>query len=263
MDDPGKLRIPTRIRGERFLAGVYTRGHVEGRPDVRPIEEPHPPGHGAQPTPNVLCSGCNQSGPSSVFSLMSLCSDDYVTGVDRVAVDSMSARIQEYFDRDYARQVAGLSLVCGSRGVAEDSVQEALARAWEQEWRGEHIDVLTAWVAAVATNLARSYFRRQSVEIRARFRGNARDRPKTDEAGQVDRRVDLLHAISLLPKRQREALFLRYFEDLDMTSISECLNMNEGAVKTLLFRARRSLAEILKAPDDGSAYERDEREAEE
>ena len=40
--------------------------------------------------------------------------------------------------------------------TAEDSVQEALARAWERLDRGDGIDRLAAWVTTVALNLARS-----------------------------------------------------------------------------------------------------------
>lgn len=39
-------------------------------------------------------------------------------------------RIREFVDGEYAKVVATVALVCGSVATAEDSVQEALARAW-------------------------------------------------------------------------------------------------------------------------------------
>jgi DNA-directed RNA polymerase specialized sigma24 family protein len=79
-------------------------------------------------------------------------------------------RIQEFVDSEYVRVVATVALVCGSVATAEDSVQEALARAWEQLARGKAIDRLPAWITTVALNLARSQMRRWRAERRARDR---------------------------------------------------------------------------------------------
>ncbi len=79
-------------------------------------------------------------------------------------------RIREFVDHEYARVVATVTLVCGSVATAEDSVQEALARAWEQLARGRSIDRLPAWITTVALNLARSQMRRWRSERRARDR---------------------------------------------------------------------------------------------
>src|SRR4051794_26399414 len=76
-------------------------------------------------------------------------------------------RIREFVDGEYAKVVATVALVCGSVATAEDSVQEALARAWERLDRGDGIDRLPAWVTTVALNLARSQMRRWRSERRA------------------------------------------------------------------------------------------------
>ena len=78
--------------------------------------------------------------------------------------------IRAFLDGEYAQVVATVALVCGSTATAEDSVQEALARAWERLDRGDGIDRLAAWVTTVALNLARSQMRRWRSERRARDR---------------------------------------------------------------------------------------------
>lgn len=70
----------------------------------------------------------------------------------------------------YPRIVGTVALVCGNRALAEDAVQDALARAWEHLERGNDIDSLPAWVTAVALNVVRSNFRRVLAEQRARRR---------------------------------------------------------------------------------------------
>src|SRR6266508_1770181 len=112
--------------------------------------------------------------------------------------------IREFLDHDYERMVAGLTLMTGSQAMAEDAVQEALARAWERMDRGQRFDSLKAWVTVVATNLIRSGLRRLYAERRARARLTAPDRP-TGALERSEDRMDVIVAVRALPRRQREA----------------------------------------------------------
>ena len=154
-----------------------------------------------------------------------------------------------------AKVVATVALVCGSVATAEDSVQEALARAWERLDCGDGIDRLPAWVTTVALNLARSQMRRWRSERRARDRlGPLRDDLSNAPAASGDAHA-VREALRALPRRQREVTVLRYYLGLDVREIAEHLGIAEGTVKAMLFRARQSLAVTL-ADDD----EPDERE---
>ena len=141
----------------------------------------------------------------------------------------------------YPKLVSALVLVVGSRGVAEDCVQEALARAWERSERGMKIDSLPAWVTTVSMNLSRSWLRRQRVERRAR-QGTTEDRAREPDGVALDVRK----ALSALPRSQREATVLRYYLDLNIAEIATVLGIGEGTVKSTLFRARRKLAHALR-----------------
>lgn len=158
----------------------------------------------------------------------------------------LEARLQTFLDEEYRQVVATVELVCGSLATAEDSVQEAMARAWEREARGEVIDRLPAWVTTVALNLARSQMRRWRSERKARTRLEPlhRDLPDAPSASGVAHAVrEALHA---LPRRQREVTVLRYYLGLDVAGIAEWLGIGEGTVKAQLFRARQSLADALR-----------------
>jgi RNA polymerase sigma factor (sigma-70 family) len=151
--------------------------------------------------------------------------------------------IRQFLERDYARLVAGLSLVTGSQPVAEDAVQEALARAWERSLRGEVISSLRGWVAVVALNVVRSRFRRLRVERSAlRFTEGARPALSLDAS---EDRLDLERALRSIPRRQRDAIVLRYAVDLPIRDVATALGLTEEGVKALLYRARRSLADAL------------------
>lgn len=137
-----------------------------------------------------------------------------------------------------------MALVSGSQAAAEDAVQEALARAWERSERGQTIDSLPAWVTRVAMNLSMSRLRRLRVERRHAPRV-ARGETTPAEAGAVEDRVDVVAALSALPRRQREVTVLRYYLGLDVAEIARTLELNPGTVKTSLFRAREKLAAAL------------------
>jgi RNA polymerase sigma-70 factor (ECF subfamily) len=160
--------------------------------------------------------------------------------------------IREFLHTSYPRLVAAVALTSGSRPAAEDAVQEALIRAWERSDRGEEIDSLEGWVTTVALNLARSGLRRLRSERRARARLASAwlGEPPTADRLDVDR------ALSTLPRRQREAIVLRYYLQLDTREVAAALRVNEGTVKSTLFRARATLAEALGIHDTEEANDR-------
>lgn len=138
--------------------------------------------------------------------------------------------------------MAAVALVAGSYDVAEDAVQEALARAWERG-KTDTIRSLPAWVTRVSLNLVRSRWRR--------IRAEAAARKRLETPIPTDRVViyDVQRALARLPSRQREVTVLRYYLGMDVGEIAGTLGVNEGTVKTQLFRARRALATILGEDD--------------
>jgi RNA polymerase sigma-70 factor (ECF subfamily) len=159
--------------------------------------------------------------------------------------------IREFLHTAYPRLVAAVALACGSRPAAEDAVQEALLRSWERSEKGQEIDSLEAWVTTVAMNLSRSGLRRLRSERRARTRLAV---PRSLEPDAE--RLDVERALSTLPRRQREAVVLRYYLQLDTREIAGALGINEGSVKSTLFRARAALAAALELDQDEEANDR-------
>jgi RNA polymerase sigma-70 factor (ECF subfamily) len=179
------------------------------------------------PPPVSLDPGVNPWDPSRVFRS----SDGRGTGLDE-------GTIREFLGTRYPRLVGALSILCGSRAAAEDVVQEALARAWEQDERGRRIESLEAWVTRAAMNLARSRWRRMRVERRDRPASVPAPEPSADA-------VDVGRALRGLSGRQREVTVLRYYLQYDVAEIAATLGVSEGTVKTQLHRARTALAREL------------------
>jgi RNA polymerase sigma-70 factor (ECF subfamily) len=171
--------------------------------------------------------------------------------VERVDHDE---RIRAFVAAEYRQVVATVALVCGSTATAEDSVQEALARAWEHTARGKDIERLGAWVTTVALNLARSQMRRWRSERRARTKLGALRPEVHDVTGATGDAYAVRQALRDLPRRQREVTALRYYLGLDVRAIAEHLGIAEGTVKAMLFRARQSLAIALGDDDPNEEH---------
>jgi RNA polymerase sigma-70 factor, ECF subfamily len=150
--------------------------------------------------------------------------------------------IQHFIQTGYPRLVVAMTFVTGSFAAAEDTVQEALVRAWIRSEHGEEIESLAAWVTTVAMNLSRKAWRRALVERRSRGRIA---RPDVTTGAGLDDALDVRAAIARLPRRQRETAVLRYVLEMDTREVATALGIDEGTVKSHLSRARAALGRAL------------------
>jgi RNA polymerase sigma-70 factor (ECF subfamily) len=157
-----------------------------------------------------------------------MASSTYVT--PRTEVDRLT--FEDFYAAEFDRVLDSAFAFSGDRDAATDATQEAFARAFarwrrlsRQEWAG-------GWVTTTALNV-----------LRRRFRDAARSRVLVDERVPHDAlgRVDLLRALRALPVRQREAAVLFYLADLPLHAVAEAMGVSDGAVKSHLARARKSL----------------------
>lgn len=163
------------------------------------------------------------------------------------AADGRAADLEDFVNRDAPRVLGALTLITGDLGRAEDALQEALAKAWQH--RDQPIEHLAAWITVVATNHARSGWRRSSAEARALSKVGGRAAPDQTSAGEPDEA--LLAALRALPDRERQVAVMHYVLDESVGSIAAALEIADGTVKTLLFRARQHLATELRLIGEG------------
>ncbi|GAB4106092.1 SigE family RNA polymerase sigma factor [Micromonospora taraxaci] len=130
---------------------------------------------------------------------------------------------------------------------AEDLVQEVLAKAYARWGRISRTDRPDAYVRRMLVNAHHSWWRRRSsreVSVAAvtDWAGAA------DEAAVVAERDALWRLVRELPRSQRTVIVLRYYEDLDDTSIAEILACSAGTVRTHAKRALATLRKRQEAP---------------
>ncbi|MFP5309534.1 MAG: RNA polymerase sigma factor [Actinomycetes bacterium] len=158
---------------------------------------------------------------------------------DRAAVTAVC-------EREHRRLVGILTLHTGDPWVAEELANEVLVALCER-WAGSPpIEDPRAWVTRVALNHANSWIRRRVAERRARARlerltvGDA----AADGAPGVDGAEDgaaVRAAVAALPRRQREAVVLRYWDGMSADEAGAVMGVDAGTVRALTHQAVTAL----------------------
>ena len=133
--------------------------------------------------------------------------------------------------------------VLGNHADAEDVTQTTFLNAYRALEQGVRPRKPSNWLLTIASNAIKQRFRQEQarprlVELDEHIAGQESD----DDGPSVG---ELLTALSKIPPQQRQAIVLREFEGRSYSEIAEILGVTTSALETLLFRARRSLAEEL------------------
>lgn len=141
--------------------------------------------------------------------------------------------------------------------VAEELAQEAFKRAFQRLSTYDQQLRFASWFFQILHNVTIDYLRRkrpttvsleewEELGYPGMEPASAETAPDVlAEQAAVARALDA--ALYLIRPEYREAVVLRYHEDLSVQEIAEIMAVPAGTVKTYLFRARKELASILSA----------------
>ncbi len=150
----------------------------------------------------------------------------------------------EWFKAQYGRVLAAALIATGGdRSLAEDATADAFAKALDRWPRVSAMASPTGWTIRVAVNRSRRRWNRN------RRRADLEELTATQESSALPIEVDveLLAAIDRLPRRQREAIVLRYVEDLTQREVASKLGIAPGTAAATIHSARRNLSTMMKA----------------
>ena len=170
-------------------------------------------------------------------------------GLARLAQGGDRRAYDELIRRHYGRAVATACHLVGNREDAEDLVQEAFVKAHRglASFRGD--GSFAGWLRRILVHLARDRFRRAEREpIQASLAAAAGHEGGRDPGAEV-RGKELgrlvAEAMGALPENQRLALALRTQDELGYDEVGEALGVTPATARTLVMKARRSLAARL------------------
>jgi RNA polymerase sigma-70 factor (ECF subfamily) len=152
-----------------------------------------------------------------------------------------------------------LSRMVQNHAVAEELAQDVFVRVYRSRHAYEPSAKFTTWLFRITTNVALNHFRderhdHQNVSLDAPTasgkRFEAPDGNRSIEQRLVNEATakEIREAISLLPEKQRAAVLMHKYQDMDYNQIAGVLGMSRSAVKALMFRSyerlRTSLAHL-------------------
>jgi len=160
---------------------------------------------------------------------------------DRMAFRSLLER--------HARRTLSLARhTLGHAGEAEDIVQEAFVRVWQNASRFDAGRArFTTWLHRIVVNLCLDTLRRPRHAGDEGVDEVADDTP--DALGQAltqERRVAVHAALRSLPPRQRAALVLFHFQGAPARECAASMALSDKAFESLLIRARGALKDALR-----------------
>ncbi len=166
-----------------------------------------------------------------------------------------------YLVTKYHRQIIHfLFRMVHNEAVAEELAQEVFLRVYRsrESYRAEA--KFSTWLYRIATNLAVNHARdtknermAQTLELDAPDAESgtmpevADDDPNVEQRMLREERMAAIRAqVKALPERQRMAVLMHKYQEMDYRQIGEVLKLSESATKSLLFRAYQTLRERLK-----------------
>ncbi len=134
----------------------------------------------------------------------------------------------------------------GNHHDAEDVAQESLIAGWHrlEQFRGQ--SAFSTWMYRIITRLALNRLQRDKVAEPLDLLGDVADENTAHEQAERNLAVNAVtQAIDELPVPQRVAVVLHHFEGLSYAEIATITQSTVPAVRSHLFRARRTLALTL------------------
>jgi len=155
-------------------------------------------------------------------------------------------------DQHSGELLAYLIRLLDDRQAAEDCLQEVYLKAFRAYARLPLESNRRAWLYRIATNTARSVWRRQGREDGrvTRLVDEAED-PQIQPDEQLERSADLIRlraAVDALPYKQREALLLRRYQGLAYEAIGPILGCSPQSARANAYQALKKLRLLMGSP---------------
>jgi len=155
-------------------------------------------------------------------------------------------------DRHRAPVVHFLYRMVQNDAVSEELAQEVFLRVYRSRATYAPTAKFTTWLFRIATHLALNWIRDGKKEkgqeslneelLDGVQRQVAADQPTVEQSMVYEVKLrEVRHAIGMLPEKQRAAVMMHKYEELEYSQIAKALTCSESAVKSLLFRAYETL----------------------
>jgi RNA polymerase sigma-70 factor (sigma-E family) len=162
-------------------------------------------------------------------------------GADQATAIDVDQLVVSLFRQEGQSLVRLARLFVDDRNAAEDLVQEAFIRLARSAHRINDESKAAAYLRSIVLNLARDNNRRGLVSLRHHLPLDDARASTEDEIELREDQREVIEALRELPHRQRNALVLRYYEELGIDEIASVMGISRNSVKTHLKRGLAAL----------------------
>ena len=173
---------------------------------------------------------------------------------DNVALDD-DLFVEAMYQQHGQGLVRMVRLFVDDRNAAEDLVQEAFIRLARSAHKIDDHRKAGAYLRSIVLNLARDHNRRGLVSLRHRLPLDDREASVEDTVVLAEDHQEVVDALRTLPRRQRDCLILRYYDELGVDDIADTLGISRNSVKTHLTRGMAALESQLSTAAPAEASE--------
>lgn len=153
--------------------------------------------------------------------------------------------ITSLYAQHYRSLIRLAALLLDEVAACEDVVQEAYIRVHAARGRLRDPDKALAYLRQAVVNLSRSTLRRRVVAARHAPRPMPDAASAEHDAYALVERDAVVAALRRLPRRQREAVVLRYYADASEAQAAALMGVSVGAVKSYTSRGLTGLGALL------------------
>lgn len=156
---------------------------------------------------------------------------------DRNAFEEL---INFYFDRLYKEAY----IRCKYEEDAKEIVQETIYKAYKSIGKLKEPQYFKTWISKILINVSNDYMRKNGMIQLDHTEDDYIKKVHKDE--NIELKIDLYNAMDELEDKYKDAIILRYIEDLKVEEISNILDRPVNTIKTHLRKAIRDMKNLLK-----------------
>ena len=164
------------------------------------------------------------------------------------AETTRAGSLEDLYERTAPAALRLAYFVSGDRELAKDLVQEAFAHVAGRFHHLRKPDAFDAYLRRTIVNLFTSQLRRRRIE-RAYLDVRRADPPPDHAIADIAERDRMWNALATLPRRQRAAVVLRFYEDLSERETADVLGCSTNAVNSLVEHAMGTLRERMRTEE--------------
>lgn len=162
-----------------------------------------------------------------------------------IMISTAESRYNQWVRDHYRFLLRSAWALTGSRGVAEDVVQDCFTSAWRFRHQLRDPAMARAWLFQIMRRHAFRHFDPAQTWMQPEHESTLE--AVTDHEA-IDEKLDVVKALAGIAPIHREVLVLYYFDDMPTAQMAEALDIAPGTVLSRLARAREALKKVLQEP---------------